>query len=193
LSNHFKLISMEIKISTQQVLNFLHVLAWIIFIGLCIEAGGIMFNAIFTHFVNPVTAKQFWKEIDLSNLYNQDSGYFLMETALMSIIAIMKALLFYLIVKNLYDKNLNLSEPFNKELRSLILNISYLTLGIGLFSFWGINYTKWIENQDIKMPDIQYLRFSGADVWLFMSVILFVIAQIFKKGIEMQEERELTI
>jgi hypothetical protein len=30
-------------------------------------------------------------------------------------------------------------------------------------------------------------------VWLFMSVTLFVIAQIFKRGIEIQTENELTV
>ena len=111
----------------------------------------------------------------------------------MSIVAVMKALIFYLIVKILHDKKLNLSEPFSKELRSLIINVSYLSLGIGLFSYWGIHYSEWLVNQNVKMPDIQHLGFGGADVWLFMSVILFVIAQIFKRGIELQEENDLTI
>ena len=43
------------------------------------------------------------------------------------------------------------------------------------------------------MPDIQYLKFGGADVWLFMGIILLVIAQIFKRGVEIQSENELTI
>jgi hypothetical protein len=43
------------------------------------------------------------------------------------------------------------------------------------------------------MPDVQDLRLGGADVWLFMSVTLFVIGQIFKRGVEMQAENELTI
>lgn len=184
---------MDIKISTKQILHFLYILSWIIFIGLCIDSGGIIFNAIYTHFINPNAAIQFWKKIDLYNLYNFDTGYFFAEVILMSIVAIMKAMLFYQIVKTLYDKKLNLSEPFNKELRRLIINISYLTLGIGTFSFWGINYSQWLINKGIKMPDIEDLGFGGADVWLFMSVILFVITQIFKRGVELQEENELTI
>jgi hypothetical protein len=34
---------------------------------------------------------------------------------------------------------------------------------------------------------------AGADVWLFMGVTLFVIAQIFRRGIEIQTENELTV
>jgi hypothetical protein len=37
------------------------------------------------------------------------------------------------------------------------------------------------------------LHLGGADVWLFMGVILYIIAQIFKRGIEIQAENELTV
>jgi hypothetical protein len=43
------------------------------------------------------------------------------------------------------------------------------------------------------MPDIEHLRLGGADVWLFMGVTLFVIGHIFKRGIEIQSENELTV
>ena len=34
---------------------------------------------------------------------------------------------------------------------------------------------------------------EGADVWLFMGVILIIFAMIFKKGIEIQSENDLTV
>jgi len=37
------------------------------------------------------------------------------------------------------------------------------------------------------------LHIDGADVWLFMALVLFVFAQVFKKGIELQNENDLTI
>ncbi len=184
---------MEIKISTKQILNLLYILAWILFIGLCIEAGGIIFNTFFTLVINPICANNFWEGSDMSNLYAFDHGYFLVMTSLMSIVAIMKALLFYLIVKILYDKKLNMSQPFSKEVGSFIFNVSYLTFGIGLFSSWGAKYAKWFAQQGVELPDVESLHLGGGDVWLFMSVTLFVIAQIFKKGIEIQNENELTV
>jgi hypothetical protein len=184
---------MEIKITTKQMLNVLHVISWIIFIGLCINAGGILFNAFYTLIVNPIAAVNFWQGIDLSGLLNFDKGYFIVETLLMSIVTILKAVLFYLIVKILYDKKLNLAQPFNIEIKRFISNMSYLAIGIGLFSYWGINYTKWLATKALAMPDIQSLQFGGADVWLFMGIILLVIAQIFKRGVEIQSENDLTI
>ena len=111
----------------------------------------------------------------------------------MIIPAILKAVMFYLIVKILHDKKLNLSQPFNKEVGRFIFNVAYLALGIGLFSHWGTKQTEWLVTQGVQMPTIQHLRIGGADVWMFMSVTLYVIAQIFKRGIEIQSENELTI
>ncbi len=167
----------------------MYVISWIIFIGLCTEAGGIIINAIISLYRNPDSASY----INLSDLYKHDVGYFLVESLFMSIVAVMRACLFYLIIKLLQDEKLNLSNPFNHETGSFIFKASSLALGIGLFSFWGVKNTAWLMNQGIKMPDIQYLRLGGADVWLFMGVTLYIIAQIFKRGIEIQEENELTV
>jgi hypothetical protein len=181
------------KITTVTMLKVLYVLAWIIFVGVCIEAGGFIFNAFFTLVLNPVDAKYFWQEVDLSGLYKYDHGYFFVITLIMSIVAVLRSCLFYLIVKILSGKKLDMSQPFNAEVGRFIFSISYITLLIGLFSWWGSKYAEWLVRQGVKMPDIQYLRLAGADVWLFMSVTLFVIAQIFKRGIEIQSENELTV
>ena len=181
------------KISTSQILKILNVLAWIIFIGVCIEAGGSIFSAFYTLTINPINAATFWEGNDLSGLYKYDPWHFFAETLLISIAAVMKAFIFYLIIKILHDKKLNMAQPFNTEVRLFILRVSGLTLGIAFFTGWGVKYTGWLVRQGVKMPDTQHLRLGGADVWLFMSVTLFVIAQIFKRGIEIQTENELTV
>lgn len=184
---------MEIRITTKQILKILHILSWIIFIGLCIKAGGIIFNVIYVMLLNPAGAFSFWEGIDLSALYNFDKGYFLSITVQMSIVGILQCILFYLIIKMLHDKKLNLNNPFSRELKKLISNVSFLSLGIGIFSFWGLKNSMWIKSQEVSLPDIQNLGFGGADVWIFMGITLFVISQIFKRGIEIQDENELTI
>src|SRR5882757_7247865 len=100
------------EISTKQILKILLVLSWIIFTGVCIEAGGFIFNAFFTLVLNPVGARHFWQEVDLSDLYNYDAGHFFAESMYMVIVAVMRAYLFYLIIKILSEKKLNMSQPF---------------------------------------------------------------------------------
>src|ERR1700754_3798476 len=98
------------EINTKQILKILYVLSWIIFVGVCFEACGFIFNTFFTLVINSVDAKLFWPGIDLSSLYRYDPGYFFAETLLMSIVAVMRSLIFYLIVKLLHDKKLNMAQ-----------------------------------------------------------------------------------
>lgn len=175
------------------IFTALNVVSWVIFVGLCVQAGGFLFNAFFTLLLNPAGANKFWIEIDLSALYYYNQRFFVIMISLMIIVTVMKTLLFYCIVAVFHGKIFNLSQPFNEAIRRFILNTAFLSLGIGLFSFWGTNFRKELVRLGLKMPEIQDLSLGGADVWLFMSVILFVIAQIFKKGIEIQTENDLTI
>jgi hypothetical protein len=175
------------------ILKLLHILSWVIFVGVCIEAGGSIFSAFYTLVINSFNARTFWVGNDLSGLYEYGRGHFFAETLLISITAVLKACIFYLIIEILHNKKLSMSQPFSREVGRLIFKISYLALLIGFFCLWGAKYAAWFVKQGVKMPDIQYLRLGGADVWLFMGVILFVIAQIFKRGIEIQTENELTV
>ncbi len=185
---------MELKITTDQILKVLQILSWIIFIGLCIDAGGIIVNTIITLFINPLGVENFWEGSDyLSSLYKFDRGHFFVITLTMVIAAVLKAIMFYLIIKLFVDKQLNVSQPFSTELRHFILNLTYLSLGIGLFAYYGSNYSLWLTKQGAPAADLQSLHIAGADVWLFMAVILFVIAQIVKRGIEIQNENDLTV
>lgn len=181
------------KTGTKQILKVLYILSWIIFVGVCIEAGGSIFSAFYTLVINSINARTFWAENDLSGLYTYGRGHFFTETLLISIASVLKACMFYLIIKILQARKLNLSQPFNTEVRTFIIKIACLAFGIGIITYAGAAYTDWLVNQGVKMPDTQDLRLGGADVWLFMSVILFVIAQMFKRGIEIQSENELTV
>lgn len=180
------------KIPTKQILKILYVISWIIFVGVSIDAGGFIVNTVFA-IANPEAVKYLWRKADLTDLFNYNTGHYAVMNLTMSIIAVLKACLFYLIIHILHSKKLNLAQPFSNEVRRFIFRISCMALAIGLFSVWGAEYTEWLVEQGVKMPDIEQMGIAGSDVWLFMSVILFVIAQIFKRGIEIQTENDLTI
>lgn len=183
---------MQITISTKQILGVLLVLAWLIFIGICIEAGGYITNAFFA-LANPGIVPRLWRQVDLSDLFRYNHSYFFVVTLLVSLVSVTKAWLFFLIIRLLHNKKVSIAQPFSKGVQRFIVYLSYVSLLIGLFSVYGLRYVAWLATQGIKMPDTQDLHFGGGDVWLFMAVILFVIAQIFKRGIEIQTENELTI
>ncbi len=181
------------KTNTKLILRILHVIAWVLFAGLGIDAGGYISNMIWTLAFNPEHAKNFWGWIDFSGLHAYGAYHFFLETLFMSIVTVMKAWMFYQLVTILYDKRLTTSQPFSKELEHFTFRISYLALAIGFLSYCGVKYTEWLVSQGVNMPDLKYLHIGGADVWMFMGVTLFVIAQIFRRGIEIQSENDLTV
>lgn len=180
------------KNKTSLALILLKILSWILFIGLCLQAGIFLFNVIIAFF-QPIEINKFWMTNGLRSLYAANQSHFITLTSLMTIVAVLKALLFYIIVKIFHDKRINFECPFQLPLGNHLSLIAYLTLGIGLFSAWAENFVNWLIAQNIEMPSLQTLEVEGADIWLFMCVILFVVAQIFKKGIEIQSENELTV
>jgi len=185
---------MEIKISTKQVLKVLEVLSWIIFIGLCIDAGGLAVNTIITLFINPQAVEHFWNGGDyLSQVYYFDQGHFLAVTIIVNIVAILKAIMFYMILKLFTKGRWDIARPFSRELSDFMIRFSYMALGIGLFSQFGFKYTKWLTEKGLAVANMEVLKIGGADVWLFMTVVLFVIGQMAKRGMELQAENDLTI
>lgn len=183
---------MEIKIGTQQILNVLFIFSSLIFVGLCIDACGFIFNTIYSYF-RPIGAQYYWNHLDFSDLYAFDKIRFVTTTSLTAIVLVLKAILFYLIVKLFYDKKVDLKYPFQLPMQRFIVLSSYLAFGIGIFSSWATDNYYWLASQQINLPSINELKIEGSGIWFFMSIFLFVIAQIFKRGIEIQNENDLTI
>lgn len=184
---------MEIKISTNHILLFLLMISSLIFVGVCIEAGGFIYNTIHVMFINPNWAGHFWNGNDFSALYAFDKGQFLVQAGFMCLVSILRAILFYLIIKLLMEKKLDMVKPFSPAMKRFIFSVAYLSLGIGIFSHWGMKYATWLSTQVGKMPSAEQMRLGGSDVWFFMGVVLLVIAQIFKRGHEIQSENDLTV
>lgn len=180
---------MKIKISTRQTLRVLNIIAWYLFIGMCIEAGSFIFNVFYTVAVNPEAAGYF----RMAELYAYDQGYFLLQVLLVSIPAVLKTVLFFLIIKILTGKKLNMARPFNQAMGRFLRNASWISLATGIFSLSAGTYRLWLQQKGIPIPDAERLNIDGASVWVFMGVILLIIAQLFKRGIEIQSENELTI
>ena len=177
---------------TKQVLNIFHVISWIIFVGLSIQAGGYLTNAAFT-LAKPEMVRYLWHEADLSALFSFARLHYFGLTLLIGIVAATKAWLFFVIIKMLGGKGINFKQPFVKEVQRFLLSLSILSLVIGVLSSYGKNYVQRLSMQGVSMPDTQSLVLGGGDVWIFMAIVLFVIAQLFKRGVEIQNENELTI
>ncbi|ULT45662.1 hypothetical protein KRR40_21930 [Niabella defluvii] len=59
---------------TKIFLILLYIAAWIIFVGLCIEAGGFITNAVFV-LAQPQAVPYLWQQVDLRDLLQYGHGF----------------------------------------------------------------------------------------------------------------------
>lgn len=178
------------KTKAGRIFVVIKVLTWTLFIGLCIKTGAILYSFFVSLFINPMAAKNLHLGLNLYELMNFNKSYFISIVSLIIIIWGLKAFMFYLITN--ITLKINLEHPFSDEVAKLILWISYVACAIGLLTTLTSSYTEWISKKGVSLNNL-YEYVSGGPEFLFMAGIIFVIAQVFKRGIELQSENQLTI
>jgi hypothetical protein len=73
-----------------------------------------------------------------------------------------------------------------------ILLISYFTLSIGVLSHVARQIVKSLMHHGF-VPDNLNQFWADSGAFILMGGVIYIIAIIFKKGIEIQEENELTV
>lgn len=171
------------------VFKGLHIVAWIIFVGLCIEAGAFLVNFIFS-IVKPEFVAKLYQKLDLSQMYNSSKWAFFSVYSFILIISLLKAYLFYIVIMLLHK--LDLSNPFNTFVSNQITKISYLTFSIGLLSYIAQQTVNDLKNYGHNIGNLSGFWADG-QAFIIMAAVIYVIATIFKKGVEIQNENDLTI
>lgn len=167
----------------------LHIVAWVIFVGLCIEAGGLIVNFIFSLY-KPEFVQNLYQKLDLSQMYNLNKWVFFGVYGFILVISILKACLFYVVIKLLYK--LDLTKPFNSYVAGQIKNISYYTLSIGLISYMAQQTTKNLPHYGFEIDALNQF-WADSQAWILMAAVIYVIATIFSRGVEIQNENDLTV
>lgn len=179
------------KTKTKQILAVLKVVSWIIFFGLCIQTGALIYTFIYSFF-NPVVAQNLYMGLDLSHLYDLDMGNYAFIVASLIILSGLKAFIFYLVVKIFLT--INFQNPFNIKVASLLARISYIAFAVWILIFVNNMCIDSLiaDGAEISQLNLQpYL--GGGSEFFFLGMIVFIISQVFKRGIELQSENELTI
>lgn len=167
----------------------LHIVAWVIFVGLCIEAGGLIVNFIFSLY-RPEFVQNLYQKLDLSQMYHLNKWVFFSMYSFILFISILKACLFYVVIKLLYK--LDLTKPFNSYVAGQIKNISYYTLSIGLISYMAQQTTKNLPHYGFEIDALNQF-WADSQAWILMAAVIYVIATIFSRGVEIQNENDLTV
>lgn len=171
------------------VFTTLTVVAWIIFVGLSIEAGGLLVNFVFSLY-KPEFVQNLYQKLDLSEMYNRSKWVFFKMYTYILVISILKAYLFYIVV--MLVSKLDLSKPFNRFVSKQITQISYFTLSIGLLSYIARETAKNLLHRGYEIDQLNQF-WVDSQAFILMAAVVYIIATIFKKGIELQNENDLTI
>jgi hypothetical protein len=169
---------------TEKILKIMKFFSWFAFIGLMIKAGAILFTY-FLSINNAEVSKDLYEGINLFEYreysfiqYSFIIGYKILLYATEAYIA-------YLVIQLL--RKLDIKQPFNLDVQQFMQQISK-----GIFYLWIIAIVHNTHMQIIgKKYDFEMDLFSSD--FVFLSVIIFIFAQIVKRGIEIQSENELTI
>ena len=167
----------------------LSIVAWIIFVGLSIEAGGLIVNFIFSIF-KPEMVPNLYQKMDLSEIYHRSKWAFYSMYSFVLVISVLKAYLFYIVTRLTYK--LDLEKPFSTFVSAQISQISYFTLSIGLLSYIARQSAKNLQHRGYEIDQLNQF-WVDSQAFILMAAVVYVIAFIFKKGIEIQTENEFTI
>lgn len=171
------------------VFKGLHIVAWVIFVGLCIEAGGLTVNFIFSLY-KPEFIQNLYQKLDLSQMYSRSKWAFFSMYSFILIISILKAYLFYEVI--LLISKLDLAKPFNSYVATRITKISYYTLTIGLISYLARQTAKNLLHREYEIAPLNPF-WADSQAYILMAAVIYVIATIFSKGVEIQNENDLTV
>lgn len=171
------------------VFTVLKIVAWIIFVGLSIEAGGLIVNFVFS-LLKPEFIQNLYQKLDLTEVYKKSKWDFYNIYSFILSISILKVVLFY-VVSMLVTK-INLSKPFNEFVSKQISLISYYTLSIGLLSYIARKSLKNLPHYKIVGGNLNQF-WEDSQAFILMSAVIYIIALIFRKGIELQNENDLTV
>ncbi|MCH6235826.1 DUF2975 domain-containing protein [Cognataquiflexum rubidum] len=171
------------------VFKFLSVVAWVIFVGLCIEAGALIVNFVYSLF-KPEIIAYLYEKLDLSDMYSRSKWAYYGMYSFIMVISVLKAYLFYIV--SILVTKLDMSKPFSSFVSKQISLISYFTFSIGISSFIARQTAKNLLHRGYEIDQLDKF-WVDSEAFILMAAVVYVIATIFKKGIELQNEQDLTV
>jgi hypothetical protein len=170
---------------TVLILRIMNVIAWIAFIGFCIEAGAIIFSYAVS-LVNPQAAKNLYNALDLSPLKQFSFSHYTYSVFLMVALLGMKAIISFLAIKALSE--VNLTDPFTIAVARLLEKICYALVIMFIIAIVNDLHADWLS----KYAHLTQQKMATGE-YLFIAALVFIISRIFNRGIEIQSENALTV
>lgn len=174
---------MPTKTKTERVLNTMLVISWIAFIGLMIEAGAILFSY-GVSIVNSDAPRVLYPGLGIFESNQFGFGQYTLAVSVLTLISAFQAFLCYLVIQIL--SKVNLTNPFVLSTALKLKHISFVLMAI-----WVLSLIQYVH---LAILSSETLALKGDVIpgeYLFVAGLVYIIAQVFKRGVEMQTESDL--
>src|ERR1041385_5970576 len=121
---------METKTKAKRILTVLHVLAWIVFFGLCVKTGAILISFFISLAANAEAAKNLHLGLNLYDLKRFSLWHYSTMVLFVASLTALQAYMFYQVIRIFLKINLVL--PFSTDVATLITRISYIALACAI-------------------------------------------------------------
>ncbi|QIA08140.1 DUF2975 domain-containing protein [Draconibacterium halophilum] len=170
---------------TQQVLAVMKFLVYLSITWYFLKMGGIVFMSLaFLAQGKPLTDLFFMQ--DWFNLLETNPEYYTLIIVLVISRSLLNISIWIMVLRLL--KRIQLSNPFTKEVIERLERISYLLFSIWILSISAGGFFAWLGEKAGELNDSW-----DHGPYLFMAGLVFIISQIFKRGVELQSENDLTV
>lgn len=170
-------------VKTKRILAIMHVLTWVVFIGLMVRSGALVFGYIYS-LVKPEVAGKLYTGLNFTELRQSDLIQYTIVMFFKALIPGLKAYIAFAVIKTL--SNVNLQNPFTMATVQRLESISY-----DLVAIWIVGILQHVHSEVWLTVKIDTNGYSGET--LFIAGLVFVISQVFKRGVELQKESDLTV
>jgi hypothetical protein len=176
------------KIKTETILTVSKYLALLGGVW-CSILWGSQLTTLVASFINPDWAKRTYEvDLNLFSIRDHSISFYVYAMCLTIAVSALKAFIWYVVFELL--SKLKLQTPFSMDVEKKLERIAYLLLAVWIVSsiFWKIYIYYLSQATGIQLP-----ANTSGDEYLFMSGMIYIISQVFKRGIEIQEENQLTV
>ncbi|MBV7532501.1 DUF2975 domain-containing protein [Chitinophaga sp. sic0106] len=170
---------------TQQLLKVMYVFAWIVFIGLSINFGAVLICFIVS-LINPAIAPKLMDWSQLATLQEQGPLQYYSVGSLLIVFSLVKVYLSQIMLQLL--SGVKMQSPFTPKTVRLLEKMSYFFLSAAAIAYLYNTQLAYIRKDlNISLDKISIEQF------LILGGLVFILSQIFKRGVEIQTENELTV
>jgi hypothetical protein len=169
---------------TRKVLKISYVFTWVVFIGFIIKAISTLTTYVISLF-NPSLVKDLFQDINLLAYKQYDLFHYTSLVVYIFLKYSLQAYIAFLVIKLL--SKININKPFNTNTLRIIQKINYCTLLLWLLVVIYNMHVGLIETSSGISPKLLSSEF------IYIVGILYVFSFLFKRGLELQSENDLTI